>query len=411
MWHAALTRGGACVFYTQSEHFASLANAPVATVAAPVATEDDEAGNPVSLGNVAVVGAKTDAELFALLEKRGELPPSKQRDLFIEECAGGDAAAQLATVVGAAGQPGITVVSANVYYGQCTVPGTGEKSIDPARTFAAVEALFAAGADVVCMQEVVGEQDMGIAGGKDSYSFDFFPKEAFAPWPEATAAFEARCGVSFVYAAAENSTMYRHSFGNAIAIKKSTLKVVDSKTQPCLTVPTEQEGMEGRAAVTVVVQPVGGGGKLTVCCTHLTEKVVGEPGQKQAEMIEALLQGTLADPKFAQYPTVLCGDFNINNVAEGMPPKSAAWCQASPFLHPHADYDPYKRLADAGFTSGSSVAVAEGTSLHTCWNGATVDYNGWRNGAMALACGCVDPTHNGQVVSDHRWPVGVYRFP
>ena len=44
MWHAALTRGGACVFYTQSEHFASLANAPVATEDAPVATEDDGDG-------------------------------------------------------------------------------------------------------------------------------------------------------------------------------------------------------------------------------------------------------------------------------------------------------------------------------------------------------------------------------
>ena len=70
-----------------------------------------------------------------------------------------------------------------------------------------------------------------------------------------------------------------------------------------------------------MVQPVGGGGKLTVCCTHLTEKVVGEQGQKQSEMIESLLQGTLSDPLFAQHPTVLCGDFNINDVGGGMPPQ------------------------------------------------------------------------------------------
>jgi endonuclease/exonuclease/phosphatase family metal-dependent hydrolase len=261
------------------------------------------------------------------------------------------------------------------------------------------------------MQEVVGAQDTGIPGGKDSYDFDFFPKEAFAPWPEEAAAFEARAGVKFLFGAAENSTMYRHSFGNAIAVKTSTLNVVDSKVQACLTAPTEAEGMEGRAAVTIVVQPVGGGGKLTVCCTHLTEKVVGEQGQKQSEMIESLLQGTLSDPLFAQHPTVLCGDFNINDVGGGMPPKSAAYCQASPFLHPHPDYDPYTRLAGAGFASAASAASAEGRSLHTCWNGGIVDYMGGRNGAVPLAFGCVSPTHNGQVVSDHRWPVGVYQFP
>lgn len=376
----------------------------------------NEASNPGAEASVAIVGGRSDDELLEVLHPRkgGKMHPKEQRALLVNECAAGDAGSQLKAVVDAAGQPGITVVSANLYYGQCTVPGDPQTmSVDPARTFAAVEALFAAGADVVCMQEVVGPVDMSLKGGKDSYSVDFFPKEAFAPWPAETEAFEKRAGVKFIYAAAEESTMYRHSFGNAIAVKTLTLKVVDLKTQPCLTPPTEVEGFEGRAAVTVVVQPVRGGSMMTVCCTHLTEKKVGENGEKQSEMVDSLLAGALADPKFAPYPTVLCGDFNINNCRGGMPPKSAAWClvEDHPFLHAHTEHDPYDRLQAAGFVSSSDVAVANGSSLYTGWNGGIVDYNGWRNGASPLAMGCVDPTHNGQVVSDHRWPVVVYRFP
>ena len=91
---------------------------------------------------------------------------------------------------------------------------------------------------------------------------------------------------------------------------------------------------------------------------HLTEKQVGEQGQKQVEQIQALLDGSLADAAYADMPMVLCGDFNINNVGE-QPPATAAFCRESPFLHPHADHDPYDRLAAAGFKGGQHYAQAQ----------------------------------------------------
>jgi len=359
---------------------------------------------------VAVVGASADADLLGKLEARKCAPPA-QRALFVTECAGADAVAQLAGVVAAAPAGGITIVSANVYYGRCVATTEGrEEAVDPAKTMAAIGALIAGGADIVCMQEVVGPlAPEGL--GKDDYG-DFsqqFPQASFAPWPEELEKFGAQEGMKLVYAPAKGSTMYRHSFGNALVINTATLRVDESSltVQDCLTEPTEQEGFEGRAAVTAVVEPVGGGAKLAVCCTHLTEKQIGEQGQKQCEMIEALLTGTLADPRYADLPTVLCGDFNINDVG-AMPPESAAYCNSSPFLHPHTEHDPYARLASAGFTSAQHYAQQEGTALNTCWNAGIVDYNGSRGAVRPLAVGILDPTHDGHVIADHRWPVAVY---
>jgi endonuclease/exonuclease/phosphatase family metal-dependent hydrolase len=362
---------------------------------------------------VAVVDASEDADLLGKLEQRKVGPPA-QRALFVTESAGTDAVAHLAKVVAAAPAAGITIVSANVYYGRCVATTKGrEEAVDPAKTMAAIGALIAGGADIICLQEVPG----GAAPegqGKDAYpdlgDFDKdFPKASFDQWPEELAKLGAQDGVHIIYAPARNSTMYRCSFGNALVINTATLRVDESSltVQDCLTEPTEQEGFEGRSAVTVVVEPVGGGAKLAVCCTHLTEKQIGEQGQKQCEMIEALLTGTLADPRYADLPTVLCGDFNINDVG-AMPPESAAYCNSSPFLHPHTEHDPYARLTSVGFTSSQHYAQQEGTALNTCWNAGIVDYNGSRGAVRPLAVGILDPTHDGHVIADHRWPVAVY---
>lgn len=369
---------------------------------------DDAYGQGAASTPPVVVGATSDAALLRKLEARKCAPPA-QRAIFVTECARSDVVSQLAAV--GAQADGITVVSANVYYGRCVALTEGhEEAVDPAKTVAAITALIAGGADVVCLQEVVGPPAPE-GQGKDDYG-DFsqqFPQATFAPWPEQLERLGAQEGVKLIYAPAQNSTMYRHSFGNALVINTATMRVDESSivVQGCLTEPTEEEGWEGRAAVTAVIEPVDGGGKLAVCCTHLTEKQIGENGQKQCEMIESLLAGTLSDPRFARLPVVLCGDFNINNVSE-MPAESAVFCNSSPFLHPHADYDPYTRLAAAGFTSAQLYAQQEDAALDTCWNAGCVDYNGCRGAARPLAIGILDPTHDGYVLSDHRWPVVVY---
>ena len=117
---------------------------------------------------VAVVGASADADLLGKLEARKCAPPA-QRALFVTECAGADAVAQLAGVVAAAPAGGITIVSTNVYYGRCVATTEGrEEAVDPAKTMAAIGALIAGGADIVCMQEVVGPlAPEGL--GKDDY--------------------------------------------------------------------------------------------------------------------------------------------------------------------------------------------------------------------------------------------------
>ena len=320
----------------------------------PMAEPEPEAAEPL------IVAATPAAQCLERLQARGKLPPPAQRELFVKECSAGNAAVQLAAVVAKAAEGRtLTVVSANVYYGRCTDAATGSESISPETTLRAIEALLQSGADVVCMQEVVGG-DAPEGQGKDDYG-DFskqFPKADFAPWPEEAKKFEARTGYKFLYAPARNSTMYRHSFGNAIAVKTSAVRIVDFKTQDCLTEPTAEENGEGRAAAVVVLEPAGGGKPIAVCCTHLTEKQVGEQGQKQVEQIQALLDGSLADAAYADMPMVLCGDFNINNVGE-QPPATAAFCRESPFLHPHADHDPYDRLAAAGFKGGQHYAQAQ----------------------------------------------------
>eukprot|EP01043_Picozoa_sp_COSAG02_P018977 COSAG02_NODE_901_length_16056_cov_52.549477_3_plen_417_part_00 len=365
-------------------------------------------GEPAPAPAPVVVGATADAALLRKLEARKCAPPA-QRAIFVTECAQSDAVARLGEVVGQAA--GITVVSANVYYGRCVATTDGrEEAVDPAKTVAAISALIAGGADIICLQEVVGPPAPE-GQGKDDYG-DFsqqFPQASFAPWPEQLEILGAQENVKLIYAPAQKSTMYRHSFGNALVINTATMRVDESSVvvQDCLTEPTEEEGFEGRAAVTAVVESVSGKGKLAVCCTHLTEKVIGEHGQKQCEMVESLLAGTLSDPRFADLPMVLCGDFNINDISE-LPAASAMYCDSSPFLHPHPDHDPYKRLTAAGFTSAQHYAQQEGAALDTCWNAACVDYNGCRGAARPLAVGILDPTHDGHVIADHRWPVVVY---
>lgn len=368
---------------------------------------------PAGAADTIVVGATPDAELLDKLTRRDKCAPPRQREIFVEECAGKDAIAQLNEVVATA--DGITVVSANVYYGRCvSTDGSQSQVVEPAKTMAAIAGMLENGADVICLQEVPG----GVAPegqGKDAYpdmgSFDKdFPKASFDPWPEELAKLGRQENVEVIYAPARNSTMYRCSFGNALVINTRTVRVDESSivVQDCLTEPTEQESLEGRAGVTAVVERIVGGGKLGVCCTHLTEKVVGEPGQKQCEQLEALLAGTLSNTQYQGLPMVLCGDFNVNDVLE-MPAKGAEFCNASPFLHPHTDYDPYKRLSAAGFTSSQEYARRQGAALDTCWNAGCVDFNGCRGpGVRALAVGVIDPTVDGFVLSDHRWPVAVY---
>ena len=369
---------------------------PVLTVAQPVQT--------------VLINAVADARGLEQLQARA-CPPVEQRAIFVGEVAGGDAVVQLKEAVAKA-SGGVTVVSANCYYGRCVATTDGrEEAVDPARTMAAIQALLQAGADVVCMQEICGPPAPE-GQGKDDYG-EFskqFPQAAFAPWPEELEKLGATAGVKMIFAPAKNSTMYRLSFGNAIAINTATLNVDEGsvRMQDCLTEPTEEEGHEGRSAVTVVVEPVGGGGKLAVCCTHLTEKVIGKSGKKQCEQLEALLAGTLALPVYAGLPTILCGDFNVNNSRE-MPRLCAAFCNSSGFLHCHPEFDPYARLADAGFKGGQSYAQEEGSVLATCWNAACVDYNGSRGAVKTLAVGVIDPTHNGFVIADHKWTIGIYK--
>jgi endonuclease/exonuclease/phosphatase family metal-dependent hydrolase len=374
----------------------------------PAGGAADGAGEP----RCSVVRATPDAALLEKLRKRSECSPIRQREIFVAECAGGDAITQLKEVVATA--DGITVVSANLYYGRCVSATDGAQGVDPARTIAAIAAVLENGADVICLQEVPGgaaPEGQGTDAYPDLGDFDKdFPKASFDQWPEELAKLGAQDGVHIIYAPARNSTMYRCSFGNALVINTRTMRVDDSSVvvQDCLTEPTEQESLEGRAGVTAVVEGVGGGGKLGVCCTHLTEKVVGEPGQKQCEQLEALLAGTLSKPQYEGLPMVLCGDFNINNVQQ-MPAASAEFCKSSEFLHQHEAYDPYKRLSDAGFIGSQEHALKHGGALDTCWNAACVDYNGYKGpGVRPLAVGIIDPTVNGYVLSDHRWPVAVY---
>ena len=358
-----------------------------------------------------MVNGTPSSTLLAMLNERSGKAPTLQREIFVQECAeSSDAPSQLAEAamsIGSSKNSFVTVVSANCYYGQCTDPITKAKSIDPAQTFKAIESLFAAGADVVCMQEMIGEQ-LPADQGKDVYPFDFFPKAAFATWPGEAEKFAGNADITYLYAPAKNSAMYRQSFGNAIAINKRTMNVIQFHEQPCLTEPTESEAGEGRSAIAVLVEPVLGGGQLVVCCTHLTEQQIGETGQKQCEMIDAILTGVLAEAPFINQPTVICGDMHINNVVD-LPLACAEFCYASPFLHPHGDHDPYARLAAAGFKSGQSFAKNTGVVLNTCWNAACVDYIGSRGGAQPLMYGVLDPTCDGKVLSDHRWPVGMYK--
>ena len=58
-----------------------------------------------------------------------------------------------------------------------------------------------------------------------------------------------------------------------------------------------------------------------------------------------------------------------------------------------------------------NVPISDGKVLDTCWNGGVVDYIGGRRGAQPVAFTVLNPTHNGSVLSDHRWMAGVYRYP
>jgi endonuclease/exonuclease/phosphatase family metal-dependent hydrolase len=333
-------------------------------------------------GVVVVCGASAEGALQRLQRRDRKAPPA-QREIFVEEAAaGGEAASQLGEILSAASAaPGgegtkLTVVSCNVYYGQCVTPASKAKAIDPRRTLRAIEALFDAGADVVCLQEVVGgPAPEGL--GKDEYGFDFFPKEDFAAWPTAIEEFRERLRgrVEWVWAPAQNSTMYRYSFGNAVVVRvdKGLQLAGAPRLSPKLTEPTEAEKGEGRSAALVTLQREGREA-VAICCTHLTEQVIGEPGQKQMEMLAALLQageglagsalegGVLA--LTGDTPTILCGDFNINNVQE-QPTPSQDWCMKSPFLHAHADHDPYALLSKHGFRGAQFYAQQQDLVLAT----------------------------------------------
>lgn len=357
--------------------------------------------------NPDIVRGTPEGLLLSMLEARAGKSPVEQRKIFVKECASCDMRSQLVAAMTSIAGPVATIVSANCYYGRCTNPLTSENFIDPGRTFRAVKSLLDSGADAVCMQEVIGGA-LPNGQGKDTYPFEFFPKQDFAEWPLEAEKFAACKNIRYVYAPAKNSAMYRQSFGNAIAINTETLRVVDLCTQACLTEPTEVEGGEGRSAVAVLVEHIVGGHRFAICCTHLTEKQIGEAGQKQCEMIDALLQGILAQKPFNEHPVVLCGDFNINNV-DDQPVSCAEFCKTSSFLHPHPSYNPYERLGAAGFKSGQSYAKRGGQVLNTCWNAACVDYIGVRGDVVPTLYSVLDPQHDGMVLSDHRWPVGVYR--
>jgi hypothetical protein len=87
------------------------------------------------------------------------------------------------------GAGGLTYCCANIYYNR--VRGKGDSggfvqhgdtaTIDPVVSFAAVQQVLDAGVHAVLLCEVVfsGGPVSDAGGGKDSYSFEFFPKEAF----------------------------------------------------------------------------------------------------------------------------------------------------------------------------------------------------------------------------------------
>lgn len=147
------------------------------------------------------------------------------------------------------------------------------------------------------------------------------------------------------------------------------------------------------------------GKQLIICGLHLTEKVVGLPGQRQRAMIEAAL---VAATRYPCLPIVLAGDMNINQVTD-LPPAIAHMCQQNPFMHPAPGHDPYDLLRAAGFRSVQQFAAAQGKVLPTVWNGACVDYLGSR-GVTPCAVTILPPVYSGHVFSDHAFPVASFRF-
>lgn len=146
--------------------------------------------------------------------------------------------------------------------------------------------------------------------------------------------------------------------------------------------------------------------EFVVCGTHLTEKVVGKAGQRQKKMVEALLK--ICDEEYPLTPTILTGDFNINNVKD-LPDEVLEFCKGNPFIHPHDEHNLYDSLTAAGFTSAQAIANTRGLTLPTCWNSCSVDYMGSR-GIPALAVSVLSPKHKGVHISDHGFPIGVYSF-
>jgi len=125
-----------------------------------------------------LLNADPEDVALKLLAKRAGMSPADQRKLFAEECRGeslADGVARLASF------DGLVVASCNIYY--CRVrDGEDKEAIMPAVTFAAIDAMLAAGADVITLNEVVFPDKISGSEadcGKDEYAFEFFPQRDF----------------------------------------------------------------------------------------------------------------------------------------------------------------------------------------------------------------------------------------
>jgi len=147
------------------------------------------------------------------------------------------------------------------------------------------------------------------------------------------------------------------------------------------------------------VEEISNGRKLVMCGTHLTEKIVGLPGRRQAEMVQAILKQATDYPST---PIVVMGDMNINQV-DDMPDSFATACRGNKFLHPHPDHDPYRLLANSGFVSAQRLGGNAAHVMRTVWNGVGVDYMGFR-GLLPVALTVLNPFHDGYIISDHAFP-------
>ena len=303
-----------------------------------------------------------------------------------------------------------SVISMNAYYGRIQHQGRlGSETIKPTYIMEVVKSMLKSGVDAICLQEVVLGHLEQLKDGKEEYPGWEFKKEDFDIWKETIEGLiqDAEGKYAIIEGAATPSCMFKNPFGNMVLINTEKFNVKGTTVVPQLLEPTPEDP-EGRSAIFVeLCHKTNPDKRFVLVNTHLTERQVDAPGQRQALMMNELLKH-LKIFNNQKLPTIICGDFNIND-ARGLPEEVSAWCLSNPYLHVNEEYDLYKLLRDNGFKTFQEYATKEGITLSTCWNGGVVDCI-CANGLKPAVVSVLDPVHQGVIMSDHKFPFVSYNL-